>query len=92
MYVSSSDSAKPALSFRNTPSSPSGFTRHSSTSLAKRGSECKFPLFVGFICLLKCFVTRGIKTYHAEDGSGVGAAIIAAMTKKRKAQGLFEHV
>ncbi|CCM01377.1 uncharacterized protein FIBRA_03427 [Fibroporia radiculosa] len=27
---------------------------------------------------------RNIITYHAEDGSGIGAAIIAAMTKARK--------
>ncbi|SYW78097.1 probable hexokinase [Ustilago bromivora] len=30
---------------------------------------------------------RNIKTYQAEDGSGVGSAIIAAMTKARKEQG-----
>ncbi|SCV70073.1 BQ2448_1467 [Microbotryum intermedium] len=35
---------------------------------------------------------RGIKTYHAEDGSGVGAAVIAAMTKARKAAGVITHV
>lgn len=35
---------------------------------------------------------RRIVTHHAEDGSGVGSAIIAAMTKKRKADGLFVHV
>jgi len=31
---------------------------------------------------------RNIITHHAEDGSGVGSAIIAAMTKKRKDAGL----
>ncbi|KAL8283309.1 hypothetical protein RQP46_005719 [Phenoliferia psychrophenolica] len=31
---------------------------------------------------------KGIKTHHAEDGSGVGAAVIAAMTKARIAAGL----
>ncbi len=31
---------------------------------------------------------KGITTYHAEDGSGVGAAVIAAMTKERKAKGI----
>ncbi|RDB17141.1 Hexokinase-2 [Hypsizygus marmoreus] len=31
---------------------------------------------------------RNIVTYHAEDGSGVGSAIIAAMTKVRKDAGL----
>ncbi|GAA5979702.1 hypothetical protein JCM11641_004058 [Rhodosporidiobolus odoratus] len=35
---------------------------------------------------------RAIKTYHAEDGSGVGAAVIAAMTKERKDKGLYAHV
>ncbi|GAA5949787.1 hypothetical protein JCM10213_006890 [Rhodosporidiobolus nylandii] len=35
---------------------------------------------------------RAIKTYHAEDGSGVGAAVIAAMTKSRHDQGLYTHV
>jgi len=34
---------------------------------------------------------RNIVTYHAEDGSGVGSAIIAAMTKKRKDAGLFAN-
>lgn len=32
---------------------------------------------------------RNITTYHAEDGSGVGSAIIAAMTKKRKDAGVY---
>ncbi|KAF9011738.1 hexokinase-domain-containing protein [Cyathus striatus] len=35
---------------------------------------------------------RNIVTHHAEDGSGVGSAIIAAMTKVRKAQGLFVDI
>ncbi|KZT26031.1 hexokinase [Neolentinus lepideus HHB14362 ss-1] len=35
---------------------------------------------------------RNIVTYHAEDGSGVGSAIIAAMTKQRKEGGLYLHV
>ncbi|GAA5919567.1 hypothetical protein JCM6882_004373 [Rhodosporidiobolus microsporus] len=35
---------------------------------------------------------RAIKTYHAEDGSGVGAAVIAAMTKARLDKGLYKHV
>jgi len=35
---------------------------------------------------------RNIVTHHAEDGSGVGSAIIAAMTKFRKDAGLFAHV
>lgn len=32
---------------------------------------------------------KGIKTYHAEDGSGVGSAIIAAMTAARKGEGKY---
>ncbi|KAG0152504.1 hypothetical protein CROQUDRAFT_649931 [Cronartium quercuum f. sp. fusiforme G11] len=35
---------------------------------------------------------RGIKTYHAEDGSGVGSAIIAAMTKARLEEGKITQV
>lgn len=35
---------------------------------------------------------RNIVTHHAEDGSGVGSAIIAAMTKIRKEAGLYSHV
>ncbi|OJA17256.1 hypothetical protein AZE42_03038 [Rhizopogon vesiculosus] len=35
---------------------------------------------------------RNIITHHAEDGSGVGSAIIAAMTKNRKDAGLYLHV
>ena len=31
---------------------------------------------------------KKIKTHHAEDGSGVGSAIIAAMTKIRKEKGI----
>ncbi|KAG1769764.1 hexokinase [Suillus occidentalis] len=35
---------------------------------------------------------RNIVTHHAEDGSGVGSAIIAAMTKHRKDAGLYLNV
>ncbi|KAF7440128.1 hexokinase A [Pleurotus ostreatus] len=35
---------------------------------------------------------RNIVTHHAEDGSGVGSAIIAAMTKIRKEAGLYPNV
>ncbi|KAG6840485.1 hypothetical protein C0991_006428 [Blastosporella zonata] len=35
---------------------------------------------------------RNITTCHAEDGSGVGSAIIAAMTKARKDSGLYLDV
>jgi len=32
---------------------------------------------------------KNIVTHHAEDGSGLGSAIIAAMTKTRKDGGFF---
>ncbi|KAF5392806.1 hypothetical protein D9757_000922 [Collybiopsis confluens] len=35
---------------------------------------------------------RNIITHHAEDGSGVGSAIIAAMTKVRRDAGLYPNV
>ncbi|KZS86755.1 hexokinase [Sistotremastrum niveocremeum HHB9708] len=35
---------------------------------------------------------KNIVTHHAEDGSGVGSAIIAAMTKNRKEAGIFVNV
>lgn len=35
---------------------------------------------------------RNIRTYQAEDGSGVGSAIIAAMTKARKEEGKYAEV
>ncbi|EIM87021.1 hexokinase [Stereum hirsutum FP-91666 SS1] len=35
---------------------------------------------------------KNIITHHAEDGSGVGSAIIAAMTKIRKDKGIHVHV
>ncbi|KJA23961.1 hypothetical protein HYPSUDRAFT_39485 [Hypholoma sublateritium FD-334 SS-4] len=35
---------------------------------------------------------RNIVTHHAEDGSGVGSAIIAAMTNKRREQGLYPNL
>ncbi|KAF9261732.1 hexokinase [Marasmius fiardii PR-910] len=35
---------------------------------------------------------RNIITHHAEDGSGVGSAIIAAMTRVRRDAGLYPHV
>ncbi|PWZ03843.1 hypothetical protein BCV70DRAFT_153874 [Testicularia cyperi] len=34
---------------------------------------------------------KQIRTYQAEDGSGVGSAIIAAMTKARKEEGKYQH-
>ncbi|KAI0088406.1 hexokinase [Irpex rosettiformis] len=35
---------------------------------------------------------RNIVTYHAEDGSGIGSAIVAAMTKQRKAAGIYADI
>lgn len=56
----------------------------------------KYPKFADRIheALVDIFGERGrlITTYHAEDGSGVGAAIIAAMSKERKDKGLYSHV
>ncbi|KAJ9096876.1 hypothetical protein QFC20_006345 [Naganishia adeliensis] len=53
----------------------------------------KYPGFADRIhqALVDIFGEAGknIKTHHAEDGSGVGSAIIAAMTKKRKEAGYF---
>ncbi|PPQ92010.1 hypothetical protein CVT25_004867 [Psilocybe cyanescens] len=53
----------------------------------------KYPGFADRIHegLVDIFGERGRKiiTHHAEDGSGVGSAIIAAMTKKRKDAGLY---
>lgn len=56
----------------------------------------KYPKFADRIheALVDIFGEKGrtIRTYAAEDGSGVGAAIIAAMSKERKDRGEFDHV
>ncbi|KAH9457608.1 hypothetical protein Pst134EA_021483 [Puccinia striiformis f. sp. tritici] len=56
----------------------------------------KYPQFPQRLheALVDIFGEKGrlIKTYHAEDGSGVGSAIIAAMTKARLTEGKFTHV
>jgi len=56
----------------------------------------KYPHFADRVHegLVDIFGDKGkrLKTYHAEDGSGVGSAIIAAMTKARKDAGLYTHV
>ncbi|EHS63316.1 uncharacterized protein PGTG_21621 [Puccinia graminis f. sp. tritici CRL 75-36-700-3] len=56
----------------------------------------KYPQFPQRLheALVDIFGEKGrlIKTYHAEDGRGVGSAIIAAMTKARLAEGKFTHV
>ncbi|KAL7419888.1 hexokinase [Cryptotrichosporon argae] len=53
----------------------------------------KYPNFADRVhtALVDIFGEKGrnIITHHAEDGSGVGSAIIAAMTKKRKDNGFF---
>ncbi|GJE93057.1 hexokinase [Phanerochaete sordida] len=35
---------------------------------------------------------RNITTYHAEDGSGIGSAIVAAMTKNRKEASIYPNL
>ncbi|KAK0549995.1 hexokinase [Tilletia horrida] len=56
----------------------------------------KYPAFKDRLeaALLDIFGEKGrrIKTYQAEDGSGVGSAIIAAMTRARLEDGIFTHV
>ena len=37
-------------------------------------------------------VPRNIVTYHAEDGSGIGSAIVAAMTKFRKEAQIYPNL
>nr|XP_018264311.1 hexokinase [Kwoniella dejecticola CBS 10117]OBR86469.1 hexokinase [Kwoniella dejecticola CBS 10117] len=53
----------------------------------------KYPNFANRVhaALVDIFGEKGknIVTHHAEDGSGVGSAIIAAMTKARKDEGYF---
>ncbi|KAK6907039.1 hypothetical protein I203_101028 [Kwoniella mangroviensis CBS 8507] len=53
----------------------------------------KYPNFANRVhaALVDIFGEKGknIVTHHAEDGSGVGSAIIAAMTKERKDRGFF---
>ncbi|PWN53832.1 putative hexokinase [Violaceomyces palustris] len=56
----------------------------------------KYPGFADRLhqALVDIFGEKGKKivTYQAEDGSGVGSAIIAAMTKARKEAGKYAHV
>lgn len=56
----------------------------------------KYPHFSDRLhqALVDIFGEKGklIKCSQAEDGSGVGSAIIAAMTKKRKEEGVYAHV
>ncbi|RXW20864.1 hypothetical protein EST38_g5000 [Candolleomyces aberdarensis] len=56
----------------------------------------KYPGFAGRIHegLIDIFGEKAsnIRTHHAEDGSGVGSAIIAAMTKARKDAGLYVNL
>lgn len=57
---------------------------HSRTSDELITSPSKYPKFPDRIHEALCDIFgekgKGIKTYNAEDGSGVGSAIIAAMT------------
>ena len=53
-------------------------------------------------CFLSCLalagarvlkdVSRNIVTYPAEDGSGIGSAIVAAMTKARKDANVYPNL
>ncbi|KAI6041472.1 hexokinase [Pisolithus marmoratus] len=56
----------------------------------------KYPSFAERVHegLVDIFGDRGrnVITHHAEDGSGVGSAIIAAMTKARREVGLYPNV
>ena len=56
----------------------------------------KYPHFPDRVheALVDIFGEKGRKivTHHAEDGSGVGSAIIAAMTKARKDEGRHVHL
>ncbi|KAI9447232.1 hypothetical protein F5148DRAFT_1379582 [Russula earlei] len=64
--------------------------------LRRRGRLSKYPGFADRVHegLQDIFGDKGrnIVTYHVEDGSGVGSAIIAAMTKIRKEKGLYLNV
>ena len=37
-------------------------------------------------------ISRNIVTYRAEDGSGIGSAIVAAMTKFRKEAQIYPNL
>jgi len=74
-----------------------GYLEEGGCGVATDGSLYnKYPKFADRIheALVDIFGDKGktIKTYHAEDGSGVGAAIIAAMSKERQDKGLYSHV
>ncbi|KAK9893281.1 hexokinase [Cystobasidium minutum MCA 4210] len=74
-----------------------GYLEEGGCGVATDGSLYnKYPKFPERIheALVDIFGEKGrlIHTYHAEDGSGVGAAIIAAMAQERKAKGLYPQV
>ncbi|KAI0365390.1 hexokinase [Pilatotrama ljubarskyi] len=56
----------------------------------------KYPMFAERIHegLQDIFGEKGknIVTYHAEDGSGIGSAIVAAMTKARRDAGIYPNL
>ncbi|KAL7009503.1 hexokinase [Cystobasidiomycetes sp. EMM_F5] len=77
--------------------SKGGYLESGGCGVATDGSLYKqYPKFADRIheALVDIFGEKGklIKTYLAEDGSGVGAAIIAAMSKERQDKGLYSHV
>jgi hexokinase len=74
-----------------------GYLESGGCGVATDGSLYKqYPHFPERIqsALVDIFGEKGklIETYHAEDGSGVGAAIIAAMSKERLEKGEITHV
>lgn len=74
-----------------------GYLDEGGCGVATDGSLYKqYPKFPERLeeALVDIFGEKGktIKTYHAEDGSGVGAAIIAAMSKERFEKGHIKGV
>ena len=61
------------LSYRNTLGSLTGYMRDSSIFLARKEGLCLFHIIIQVLDNFE----RNIITHHAEDGSGVGSAIIA---------------
>ena len=78
---------------RNTRCSRTAYTRVFSTSLARRESEhsCFSTSFLPSGLVLTR-MPRNIVTYRAEDGSGIGSAIVAAMTKFRTEAQIYPNL
>lgn len=103
---SSADS--PFIVFVEVPRLPRPDSRRPSGYLWYSGKVSALCVRVLFVCQLRITVSRKIVTYHAEDGSGIGSAIVAglslyllwvymlidltAMTKARKDAGLYATV